>query len=157
MAKRLARALPNAWKWGLMKSVSIVCEKSKDHPYELMIQIDGDLPKAMNKVMRSHWGKNNSDQKRWKRLVGQPALIFKPDKPLSKFRILAIRYNYRLLDYDGLVASLKPIVDALKGIVIEDDRYTMTGPWFVSQEFRPKKSGSMLKIVITDKSLEKAS
>lgn len=136
----------------MKKPIEVIClrdDSTLDPPhFKLEIQIKGDLPKAMNKVMRSHWTKNNSDQMKWRRLVGTPATLFKPDRPLANFSIHAIRYNYRLLDYDGLVASLKPVIDALKGIIIEDDRYSMTGPWDVTQEFRPKKDGPLLKIMI---------
>lgn len=123
--------------------------KDDEERYCLEIRIQGDLPKAMNKVMNSHWRKNGSDTKRWQKLIGQPAMLFRPEKLLTNFKISAIRYNYRTLDYDGLVASLKPCIDALKGIVIEDDRWSMTGQWDVRQEFRSKKEGPSLKIVIT--------
>lgn len=113
-----------------------------------MIVIHNELPRAMNKVMRSHHFKNHSDAKKWKNLVGTAVTLFKPDEPLKKFKVTATRSYYRMLDYDGLVASLKPCIDGLKGIVIEDDSWAHTGAWDVSQEFLPKKQGSKLKITI---------
>ena len=131
-------------------NVQVTCAKISK-PYQLTIHIQGDLPKAMNKIMRSHWTKNNSDQGRWRKLIGSPAMLFRPDKPLVSYRVSAVRYNYRMLDFDGLVASLKPCIDALKGIIIEDDRWSMTGQWDVNQEFRSKADGPALKIIITQR------
>jgi hypothetical protein len=56
-----------------------------------------------------------------------------------------------MLDYDGLVGSLKPVVDALvsAGIVL-DDRWSVLGAWRVDQRFRPKKQGPLLEIQIEE-------
>ena len=42
---------------------------------------------------------------------------------------------------------MKPVVDGLvhSGIMI-DDNYKVTGPWDVTQSFRSKKDGPLLKV-----------
>lgn len=117
--------------------------------YQLKIFIKGDMPKAMNKIKSQSWQKNGRETKGWKRLIGDAALFYRPEKPLEKFSIVATRKSHRMLDYDGLVASLKPCIDALKDVVIMDDRWSCTGPWIVDQEFRSKAQGSILEITIT--------
>lgn len=62
-----------------------------------------------------------------------------PPEPLKKAVITLIRFNYRMLDFDGLVASFKPVVDGMvqAGVLI-DDRWSVTGRWHVDQRFSPK-------------------
>jgi len=56
-----------------------------------------------------------------------------------------------MLDFDGLVGSIKPVVDALVTCgILSDDSYKVTGPWDVTQKFRPKKSGELLEIFVTE-------
>jgi hypothetical protein len=73
----------------------------------------------------------------------------KPKDPLTKANITLIRHSYRYLDYDGLVGSFKPVVDALVSCgVLIDDNWGVTGKWNVDQRFRAKKEGPMLEILI---------
>lgn len=72
-----------------------------------------------------------------------------PAEPLKKARLTITRHAYRSLDYDGLVGSLKPIVDALVAVgVLSDDSWKVTGPWVVDQVFRPKSEGPLLTISV---------
>lgn len=119
-------------------------------PYEIYICIEGALPKAMNKVMRSHWRKNHQDGSRWKELIQRAVLTMRPAIPLTKASISITRHSYRMLDYDGLVASMKPLVDGLKGFVIEDDTWKVTGPWKVDQKFRSKAHGHLLEVWVRE-------
>lgn len=74
-----------------------------------------------------------------------------PKTPLTKARISIVRHYYRMLDYDGLVGSLKPVVDAFVSCgVLKDDSWNVLGPWNVSQVFRPKSEGPLLYIVIQE-------
>jgi len=73
----------------------------------------------------------------------------KPIKPLEKAKIDIVRYSHRTLDYDGLVGSMKPVVDALVSCgVLKDDSWKVTGQWNVNQRFRPKKDGPLLEIMV---------
>lgn len=115
-------------------------------PYEIYIRIEGDLPKATNQILGAHWRAKHSNAVKWKRIISETAYAFRPEEILEKAHIRVVRHHYRLLDYDGLVGSLKPAVDSLKGIVIKDDSYKITGPWSVTQEFRSKKQGPLLEM-----------
>jgi Holliday junction resolvase RusA-like endonuclease len=58
-----------------------------------------------------------------------------------------IRYAWRELDYDNLVASLKPIADGLtKAGIIKNDSFQTTGRWIVDQTKISKKDVSKIFI-----------
>jgi len=71
----------------------------------------------------------------------------RPKIPLESCHIKVERLFFRSLDWDSCVASLKPVIDGLvhSGIII-DDNYKVTGPWDVTQGFRSKKDGPLLKV-----------
>jgi hypothetical protein len=73
----------------------------------------------------------------------------KPNAPLEKANITLIRHSHRTLDYDGLVGSLKPVVDALVSCgVLSDDSWKVLGRWNVDQRFRPKAKGPLLEVMV---------
>lgn len=110
------------------------------------------LPIPLNKKLRSHRWKLLNETRSWQALVYQQ-LKTKPRRPLSKCKITIVRHYFRELDYDGLVGSLKPVVDALvKNGIIIDDSYKITGQWNVSQEFRSKNEGAKLQLWVEDTS-----
>lgn len=48
----------------------------------------------------------------------------RPEEPLTKFSVMVTRYGAKPLDYDNLVASLKPFIDSLTlSKVIKDDSW----------------------------------
>lgn len=72
-----------------------------------------------------------------------------PTAPLQKASITIVRHSHRMLDFDGLVGSLKPVVDALVSAgVLSDDSWGVVGRWNVDQKFRSKSSGPMLEIFV---------
>ncbi len=74
-----------------------------------------------------------------------------PSKPLERVNLALCRHSHRTLDYDGLVGSMKPVVDALVSAgVIVDDRWSVTGKWNVNQVFRPKSLGPLLEIMVQE-------
>jgi len=74
-----------------------------------------------------------------------------PPEPLKHARITITRHFWRTLDYDGLIGSLKPVVDALVSAgVLSDDNWGVTGPWICDQQFRTKKEGPLLAITIEE-------
>jgi len=135
-------------KTPFIKSSCAILSKS---PYRLYIRIEGDLPKATNKLLGAHFRTKHANAEKWKLVIGNAVEAFLPETLLNKVHIAATRHNYRFLDYDGAVASLKPVIDGLKSLVIEDDNYARTGPWRVTQEFRSKALGPMLELWITER------
>lgn len=118
--------------------------------YKLDITLHS-LPDSLNKGLRTHRMKYNAKNKRWDMLIFGMVRNRLPVKPLTKARITIVRHFWRSLDYDGLVGSMKPIVDALvsAGVLI-DDKYSVTGPWNVTQEFRPKSAGPLLTVCVEE-------
>lgn len=97
--------------------------------------------------MRKHYNVRNNIFKEWYVLVEQAVKSLRPPSPLEKCHIKIERLFFRTLDWDSCVASMKPVVDGLvhSGIMI-DDNYKVTGPWDVTQSFRSKKDGPLLKV-----------
>lgn len=92
-----------------------------------------------------------SKNKRWDFLIFGMVRGKLPVKPIERARITIVRHFWRTLDYDGLVGSMKPVVDALVSAgVLSDDSYQVTGPWVVTQEFRAKKLGPLLTVRIDE-------
>ncbi len=117
--------------------------------FKLYLEIDA-VPKSLNVKLRSHYLKNHRERLAWTNLIGYH-LKDRPEKPLSKVSISIVRHAHRMLDYDGLVGSMKPIVDALKHLrIIIDDSWNVTGAWNVSQKFRPKAEGQRLEILVQE-------
>ncbi len=123
--------------------------------YRLYIQLD-QLPKSLNKKLRSHRFKNHSENKSWDNLICNQFLNWDtgaklPKTPLKRAKISILRHAHRTLDYDGLVGSMKPVVDALVSAgVLSDDSWNVLGKWDVDQRFRAKKEGQLLEIIVQE-------
>ncbi len=117
--------------------------------FKLYLELD-QLPQSLNKSLRTNRYKNNSKNKRWDNLI-KTSIFEVPKEPLKKANITLVRHSYRMLDYDGCVGSMKPVVDALVEVgILEDDNWNVTGKWNVDQKFRPKKDGPLLEILIQE-------
>lgn len=109
------------------------------------------VPKATNALFNTSWHQRHKNAVYWKKLVRAITLTKAPHTPLESVQIDIIRYNYRSLDYDGLVASMKPIVDGLvESKILRNDTYKITGKWNVGQEYI-KKGQEHVWIRITEK------
>jgi hypothetical protein len=132
-------------------SLKIIKESNKMfmmHKIELTFH---SLPKSLNKALRSNRFKNHQSNKNWDMIVFGTCRNQIPKEPLKKARIRIVRHFYRTLDYDGLVGSLKPVVDALVSAgVLESDSWNVLGVWDVTQEFRPKSQGPLLTVSIQE-------
>ncbi len=120
--------------------------------YKLYIETDS-LPQSLNKKLK--WSakfKNLSENRRWDMLIATLVSQKKrPIEPLSRAKISIVRHSYRMLDFDGCVGSLKPVVDAFVSCgVLHDDSWVVVGAWDVNQRFRPKKDGPLLEILIQE-------
>lgn len=118
--------------------------------YTLQLLIPA-LPKSLNVALRTNRWASNKTNRGWDTLVYQLVRDKLPETPLQRARIEITRFSDRMLDYDGLVGSMKPVVDALVtcGVLI-DDRWSVTGPWVVDQKFRAKKEGPLLIVTIAE-------
>lgn len=118
--------------------------------YKLAITLHS-LPDSLNKGLRTHRFKYQQKNKKWDLLIFGMVRHRLPPQPLTKARVTIVRHFWRSLDYDGLVGSMKPVVDALvEAGVLVDDNYGVTGPWIVTQEFRSKKEGPLLTVCVEE-------
>lgn len=118
--------------------------------YKLFLSLE-KLPKSLNRKLRSNRWTNHRENKSWDAYIRFHCSDLKPKKPLERAQVTMVRHSHRMLDFDGLVGSLKPVMDALvdAGILI-DDSWKVTGRWNVDQRFRPKKDGPLLEVLIVE-------
>jgi hypothetical protein len=124
-----------------------------DFMYSVCLKIHHASLKSLNVALRSNRFALHRQNKQWDRLIycllREKNAI--PPSPLTKAHIRLIRHSHRTLDFDGLVGSLKPVVDSLVSAgVILDDRWNVLGKWDVDQIFRPKKEGNLLEIYVSE-------
>lgn len=136
------------------KSITTSSAILSREPFKLYIRIEGDLPKATNQLLGKHFRFSNNNAKKWKTIIINAVKLFKPPRTLEVFDLAMTRHSYRQLDFDGCVASFKPVIDGLKDLIIVDDSWRRTGVWRVNQEFRPKKLGPLIELWITERKLE---
>lgn len=118
--------------------------------YKLDITLHS-LPDSLNKGLRGHRMKYFAKNKKWDLLIFGMVRGKLPETPLKKAHITIVRHFWRTLDYDGLVGSMKPIVDAMVSAgVIADDNWNVLGAWEVDQQFRTKKEGPLLTIQVKE-------
>ncbi len=88
--------------------------------YELDIPETAPSP---NVYVRAHWRVYHRIKSRWHWLVMEALQPRgKPESALPKARLTITRYGVRMLDPDNLVASQKPVIDALMsaGLILSD-------------------------------------
>jgi hypothetical protein len=118
--------------------------------YRLTLEIPM-LPDSLNISLRSGQFKRTRITKEWTNYLWAETNGKRPTKPLECAAIKLVRHSYRALDFDGVVGSLKPVVDALVGCkILQDDSWRCLGAWTVDQRFRPKKEGPLLSIDILE-------
>ena len=78
------------------------------------------LPGLNTSSRRQHWAVQHKDAKTWSSLVRTG--VRRPRVPHAKAEVILRRCSTREPDYDNLVASFKPVVDALvtSGILADD-------------------------------------
>lgn len=124
--------------------------KKEREPYRLVIEVP-ECPENLNRAMRMNWKERMRRKRYWHDVIWKLCLGKCPAGPLEKFKIRITRYGARMLDFDGLVGSMKPLVDGLiHARVIKDDGWIRTGVWDVGQEFRPKKDGEAVVLEVEE-------
>lgn len=103
-----------------MKKTPVITDTVENYSLELELQYVGTDP---NHILGRGWRTKHSRFKKIKDDIFRLTLKTKPKLPLEKFKISIIRrYNGKSLDWDNLIASLKPAVDGLvmAGIIKND-------------------------------------
>lgn len=116
--------------------------------YELKIALEV-LPESLNDKLRSNRHALNREMKKWEFVISEAIEGKAPPAPLKKAQVSFVRHSFRMLDFDGVVGSLKPVMDALVAAgVVKDDAWGIVGAWSVDQKFRPKNEGPLLEIFV---------
>ncbi len=109
------------------------------------------LPKSMNKSLRAGMFANRRETAKWESYIASECRDLLPPAPLMSARITLVRHSHRTLDFDGVVGSMKPVVDSLvRAGILLDDSWKVLGAWNVDQRFRKKKDGPLLSIEIVE-------
>lgn len=115
--------------------------------YRLEFEIAG-LPKTVNAQMSMHWRAKGEYVKGWHRSVMAAIGNKKPIAPCKTARLTLTRHSSTEPDYDGLVSSFKPVVDALIVCgVLENDKVSNIGQSTYRWEKCPAKMGKIHVIV----------
>lgn len=111
------------------------------------------LTKSMNVTLRQHrFARHNY----YNKIYEDVAWLTKdqrPKAPWEKIELVITRHAPRLLDFDNLVASLKPVVDGLvRAKIISDDNWNVTGPWIINQRKSTKweRPGITVRILLKE-------
>jgi hypothetical protein len=124
---------------------------------KLTLSIPIFLPKLPNQLLGARWFIRSAEAKKWKRLVGDALVeaewqrqVFKapdPPLPMKKARITLTRCSPRQCDFDGLVGSMKPVLDALvHQKVIEDDTPEHVSCDYVWEKTTKLKQGIRIEV-----------
>lgn len=119
----------------------------REPKYILKFEIEV-LPKTPNALLGSHWTVRSKHAKKWDRLVWAKCWHVKPAKPLSRAKITLIRFSSVAPDYDGLVGSFKPVIDALvkNGVLIDDNQAVIGVPLYKFHSIGPKKGKIQIEV-----------
>ena len=118
--------------------------------FETTLTIQG-LPKTPNELRFRKWYITTTHDKKWKRKISESILFSekqKPEKPLEKVKIYFERHSSKQPDFDNLVGSFKPILDALveNGIIIDDAMKHMEVQNYKWIKCCPKKGHIVIRI-----------
>ena|SRR3990167_10442710 len=120
--------------------------------YRLDIELLG-LPKTINEWGGRSWHSKFREANKWHaRLLGKMLITRQvaPPLPLKKAKVTLIRNSSREPDFDNLVQSFKPVVDALKKtlIIVDDSSKVIGHPKYEWQKADPKNG--TIRIVVEE-------
>lgn len=99
----------------------------------LELEIISKAP-SLNQLLSKGWKFRHFSFLKIKNEIKLKTSGYLPASPLKKFKISINRHATRTLDFDGFVASLKPIIDGLvMARVIHDDTWDLINHIEVSQ------------------------
>jgi Holliday junction resolvase RusA-like endonuclease len=122
--------------------------------YFTQFEVPG-LPKRINQGHGSSWQSRYGEAKKWERQIFLATLGKRPAKPLKKCTLKLTRFSSVAPDFDGLVYSFKPVVDALRKLkIIEDDSMAHIGrPEYVWEKAKPGAGRIKVEIKEVDEHL----
>jgi len=112
-------------------------------------------PETANKLLGQTWRKRKRNADTYKAKVMAVTRNYFLDYCKRFPRLKSVKldiavFRSRLMDYDGCVSTLKPVIDGLKDIVLHDDSWEVTGPWQVDQ-YKCKRGEEKIAIIIEEK------
>jgi hypothetical protein len=114
---------------------------SKKEPYSIEFKI---LTRFLdpNRIKGRDWRNVHSRYEKVKREINLLVSGKTPEKPLTSFQISCLRRSGGTLDYDNLIASLKPFIDGIKlSGIIKDDSWKYIRWITVDQEIAEMPKG----------------
>lgn len=119
----IKKAVTNPWRMRPEEQAVTITK----NPYSLSIFFNW-LPQIQLNSSHGHWATRYQKIRAIKTKVGAGVYPHRPEKPLKKARLVLIRHSSREPDYDNLVASFKPVIDALTEFaIIENDNSKVVG------------------------------
>jgi Holliday junction resolvase RusA-like endonuclease len=115
--------------------------------YKIEFEIKG-LPKMPNQVLRGHWRNAHNNKVLWHGRVMRKVGRNIPEHPIKRARICFTRLSSVEPDYDGLVGSFKPVLDALvKMGILENDKIANVGaPTYLHIKCAPRSGKIKVEI-----------
>lgn len=126
----------------------------RNYSLELVIPF---LPIAFNEAKSQDKFEYNKLKKTWHNLVFLYSRGKIPSQPLTKVKLTLRRFNYKAMDYDGLVSSFKAPVDGLvHSMILKNDTWKITGKWDVDYIFLPKDQTPYITIRVDEVSTKES-
>ena len=115
--------------------------------YRLVLSIPV-LPAMNTAATRRHWTAGARAAKQWTTLVAAHLAGRRPPAPLPRSRVTLVRLSSTVPDYDNLVMSFKPVLDALVKLdVLADDGPTYVERVYRWERARPKRGMIGIEVV----------
>lgn len=126
-----------------------------ENPYSLAAWLP-ILPASLTNNGHGHWAKKHKQKRQVTDLVKFAIHMYRPKKPLEKARVVLTRHSASEPDFDNLVASFKPVIDALveAGVIIDDKSSVIGQPEYRWKKAKPKQ-GSIEVWVMDGEAQEK--
>lgn len=114
---------------------------------KIEFEIDG-LPPTINAIGRMHWAVKVKNIRMWTNLILASIGPNRPTTPFKKATLCLTRFSSSEPDYDNLVISFKPVIDALVKLeVITSDKPSVIGqPTYLWEKASPKKGKIKVRV-----------
>ena len=111
-------------------------------PYRLELTVPG-LPPMNTATTRRHWSHGAKVAVRWRQIIAALVGRKKPAVPLPFATVILTRCSSVEPDYDNLVISFKPVIDAFKhaGVIAGDGSEHLLRHYFWN--FAPRGKGQL--------------